>query len=41
MDIASQGSLGMDWYRGTPRDPVKMVRLQDKIVGLITLGSQQ
>lgn len=35
MEIASQG------YETIPRDPVKMVRLQDEIVGLVTFGSQQ
>ena len=35
MEIASQG------YETIPRDPVKMVRLQDEIVGLVTFGPQQ
>ncbi|XP_029811369.1 olfactory receptor 10AD1-like [Suricata suricatta] len=41
MDIASEGSLGMNWYETLPRDPVRMVTLQEEIVGLITVGSQQ
>lgn len=41
MDIASRGSLGLDWFETIPGDPVRMVTLQEEIVGLITVGSQQ